>query len=128
MTKKPHIGIEYVAELLAKMNAEGGFLFSVLADQRGAPLVQQAIGLEDQVRTAALALVQKTAAQVRSQSGKAVTDEIVLSGTRGQRLVCRPFTAGKTALILAILISQNTGSYRELTNGVIREIQEQWQE
>ena len=73
-----------------------------------------------------VALIQKTALQVRQHLGLAPTDEISLYDAEGHRLVCRPFKANGYDMILAILITERGQSYRRLTNKVVNTIQQQW--
>jgi predicted regulator of Ras-like GTPase activity (Roadblock/LC7/MglB family) len=116
-----------LAKLLGEMNESGGFLISVLTDRHGFPIASAATPGQDPDRqSAVVALVQKTAAQVREQLGMAETDEISLYDSNGQRLVCRPFTANGYDLILAVLVPDRQKSYRRLTTHTVSDIRRLW--
>ncbi|MCQ3980323.1 MAG: hypothetical protein DPW09_43480, partial [Anaerolineae bacterium] len=97
-------GSTELARLLAEMNKAGEFPIAVLTDRHGFPIASAAApGQDPETQSAVVALVQKTAAQVRDQLGMAQTDEISLYDTNGQRLVCRPISVNGHDLILAVL-------------------------
>jgi predicted regulator of Ras-like GTPase activity (Roadblock/LC7/MglB family) len=109
------------------MNEQGGFPISVLTDRHGFSIAAAAAPNQDpEIQSAVVALVQKTAAQVRDQLGMAQTDEISLFDTEGRRLVCRPFSANGHEMILAVLVSDKHQSYRRLTNKTVNAIRRQW--
>lgn len=128
MTTKPtKSGSTELAKLLANMNEEGGFPVAVLTDRHGFPIASAAgPGQDPEMKSAVVALIQKTATQVSSQLGMAQTDEISLFDTEGRRLVCRPFNANGHDMILAILVPDKNQSYRRLTNQAVTAIQRQW--
>lgn len=108
-------------KVLADMNQAGGFAVSVLADSQGLTVASAAA--QDQraeAQAAAVALVQRTVAQVREQLGMAGTDEITLFDAEGRRLVCRIFGADDRRMILAVMIPHKHLSYRRLTNVAVR--------
>jgi predicted regulator of Ras-like GTPase activity (Roadblock/LC7/MglB family) len=116
-----------LAKLLSEMNEAGGFPIAVLTDRHGFPIASAAGPDQDpDTKSAVVAMVQKTAAQVRSQLGMAPTDEISLFDTEGRRLVCRPFSVNGHDLILAILVPNKNQSYRRLTNTTVNAIRRQW--
>ena len=120
-------GSTEIAEILASMNEEGAFLISVLTDLAGFPIAWAAVSEQDpDMQSAVVALIQKTARQVRDQLGMAQMDEISVFDAKGQRLVCRPFNANGHELILAVLIPQRDQTYRRLTNRSVRAIQIGW--
>lgn len=120
-------GATQLANVLAKMNAEGGFPIAILTDMEGFPIAWAAKPNQDpDLQSAVVALIQKTAAQVRHQLGMAQTDEISVYDRSGQRLVCRPFYANEHHVILAVLVTDKKQAYRQLTNTAIREIQRIW--
>jgi predicted regulator of Ras-like GTPase activity (Roadblock/LC7/MglB family) len=116
-----------ISRLLAKMNQEGGFDLSVLTDHEGLPIASAAEPDQDpEVHAAVVALVQKTALQVRNYIGFASTNEIMMNDIRGRRLVCRPFYIKGHEFILAVLIPDKTKTYRRLTNSAVNRIQKLW--
>ncbi|MBE7470093.1 MAG: hypothetical protein HS114_13250 [Anaerolineales bacterium] len=120
-------GSTELARLLAEMNKAGEFPIAVLTDRHGFPIASAAApGQDPETQSAVVALVQKTAAQVRDQLGMAQTDEISLYDTNGQRLVCRPISVNGHDLILAVLVPNKTASYRRLTNQAISAIRRAW--
>jgi predicted regulator of Ras-like GTPase activity (Roadblock/LC7/MglB family) len=120
-------GSTEIARLLTEMNRQGNFPIAVLTDKHGFPIASAAAPEQDpDTQSAVVALVQKTAGQVRQQLGMAQTDEISLYDTEGRRLVCRPFSANGHEMILAILIPDRHQSYRRLTNKAVSTIQRQW--
>lgn len=121
------VGSTELAKLLAEMNERGGFPIAVLTDRHGFPIASAAgPGQNPEAQSAVVALVQKTAAQVRDQLGMAQTDEISLFDTTGQRLVCRPINANGHEMILAVLVPDKDKSYRRLTNQTISAIRRLW--
>lgn len=117
-----------LAKLLSEMNEAGGFPIAVLTDRHGFPIASSVAGpgQDPDTKSAVVALVQKTATQVRNQLGMAETDEISLFDTEGRRLVCRPFSVNGHDLILAILVPDKNQSYRRLTNTTVNAIRRQW--
>jgi predicted regulator of Ras-like GTPase activity (Roadblock/LC7/MglB family) len=117
--------------VLSEMNELGGFSLSVLTDLQGFPIASAASADQaPDAQAAVVALVQKTAAQVRDRLGMAAADEITLFDSAGRRLVCRPFSVGDYGLILAVMIPDRRKRYRLLTNRAIRalhaELQSIW--
>lgn len=120
-------GSTQLANILAEMNREGGFPIAVITDMEGFPIAWAASASQDpDLQSAVVALIQKTAVQVREQLGMAQTDEISVFDRNGQRLVCRPFEVNQHHLILAVLVTNKAQSYRKLTNAAIRAIQKAW--
>lgn len=120
-------GSTELARLLAEMNEAGGFPIAVLTDRHGFPIASAAApGQNPDIQSAVVAMVQKTASQVRDQLGMAQTDEISLYDTSGQRLVCRPISANGHDMILAVLVPDKDKSYRRLTNQTVNAIRRQW--
>jgi predicted regulator of Ras-like GTPase activity (Roadblock/LC7/MglB family) len=127
MTTGSKSGSAVLSQLLAEMNENGNFPISVLTDKEGFPLASAAAAGQDPDKQAALvALIQKTANQVRSQLGMAATDEITMYDANGQRLVCRPFRINSYDLILAVVVPEKSSTYRRLTNSAIHQIRENW--
>ena len=123
----PKSGSTELARILAEMNKKGNFPIAVIADRQGFPIASAASpGQDPETQSAVVALIQKTAAQVRDQLGMAQTDEISMYDTEGRRLVCRPFSANKHDLILAVLVPDRNQSYRRLTNAAVNAIRRQW--
>jgi predicted regulator of Ras-like GTPase activity (Roadblock/LC7/MglB family) len=116
-----------LSHVLAEMNSKGNFPISVLTDRHGFPIASASSpGQNADTQSAVVAMVQKTASQVRDQLGMAQTDEISLFDTDGRRLVCRPFNANGHDMILAVLVTDRNGSYRRLTNQAVRDISKVW--
>lgn len=127
MTENPKTGSTEIARLLEEMNTQGDFPIAVLTDRHGFPIAAAASpGQDPDTQSAVVALVQKTAVQVRRQLGMTQTDEISVYDTAGRRLVCRPFNANEHDMILAVLVPDKKKSYRRLTNKTITAIQRQW--
>jgi|SRR5271157_2565023 len=113
--------------LLARLNDEGGFPISVLADSQGLTIAWSAThGLDPERQSAAVAFMQKSVLQVSKQLGMAEADEISFSDTNGQHLVCRLFHVNNYRLILAVLVPERDRSYRRATNQAVNEIHKIW--
>ncbi len=116
-----------LSQLLADMNKRGDFQVAVLTDPQGFPIASAAPpGGDPQTQAAVVALMQKTASQVRDQLGMGQTDEISMFDTVGRRLVCRPFNVSGQDMILAVLVSGKRKSYRHLTNQLIDAVRREW--
>jgi predicted regulator of Ras-like GTPase activity (Roadblock/LC7/MglB family) len=126
--KTTKAGSAELAQVLSDMNDQGSFPIAVLTDRQGFPIASASAPNEDpEMQSAVVALVQKTASQVRNQLGMAQTDEISLYDTAGRRLVCRPFAANGHDLILAVVVPDKNMAYRRLTNKAVSTIRRQWQ-
>lgn len=127
ITKGSNSGSTELAKLLIEMNEAGGFPIAVVTDRQGFPIASAAAPGEDpDMQSAVVALVQKTAAQVREQLGMAQTDEISMHDTEGRRLVCRPFSANGHDMIMAVVVPDKNQSYRRLTNKTVNAIRRKW--
>lgn len=127
MNSPQKFGSAELSDLLEDMNEEGQFQISILTNHHGFPISSAAAPNQDpEKQSAVVALVERTALQVRSQLGMALTDEISVFDTDGQRLVCRPFDANGHKLILSVLVSNKHTSYRRLTNKTINSIRRSW--
>lgn len=112
-------------QVLMVLNQQGGFTLSVLTDLQGFAIASSAApGERTEVQAAAVALVQKTAAQARDQLGMSSTDEISVFDQEGRRLVCRPFGADDRRLILAVMVPHRHQRYRRLTNEALRTVRD----
>jgi predicted regulator of Ras-like GTPase activity (Roadblock/LC7/MglB family) len=129
-TNIPKSGSTELARVLINMNKLGGFPIAVVTDRHGFPIASATLptaeGQDPETQSAVVALVQKTASQVRDQLGMSQTDEISLFDTEGRRLVCRPFSANGHDMILAVLVPDKRQSYRRLTNTAVNAIRRQW--
>ncbi len=124
---EPKSGSAELSQLLADMNERGGFPVSVLTDRNGFTIAAAAVpGQDPHMQAAAVALMQKTSAQVRDQLSMAQTDEVSVHDATGKRLVCRPFRAGSHDMILAVLVPDKQKSYRRLTNMTVDAIRQLW--
>ncbi|NTV47267.1 MAG: hypothetical protein HGB11_12260 [Chlorobiales bacterium] len=120
-------GSAEITKCLAEMNEKGGFPISVITDLQGFTIASSsANGHDPERQSAVVALVQKTAIQVRNHLGMGTTDEISLFDQNGQRLVCRPFNVRGHELILAVQVPEKHQAYRGLTNQAIKVIQKNW--
>ncbi len=127
MRSPPKSGSAELANLLTKMNEEGGFPVSVLTNRQGFSIASAVAPDQDpEKHSAVVALVQKTALQVREQLEMAKTDEISVFDTDGQRLVCRPVDTNGHNLILAVIIPDRHTYYRRLTNKTVTAIRRLW--
>jgi predicted regulator of Ras-like GTPase activity (Roadblock/LC7/MglB family) len=127
ITNGSNSGSTELAKLLIEMNEAGGFPIAVVTDRQGFPIASAAAPGEDpDMQSAVVALVQKTAAQVREQLGMAQTDEISMYDTEGRRLVCRPFSANGHDMIMAVVVPDKNQSYRRLTNKTVNAIRRKW--
>lgn len=116
-----------LSNVLAEMNTKGNFPISVLTDRHGFPIASASSpGQNPDTQSAVVAMVQKTASQVRDQLGMAQTDEISLYDKEGRRLVCRPFNANGHDMILAVLVPDRNSTYRRLTNQAVSAISKAW--
>jgi len=118
-----------LAKLLATMNEQGGFPIAVLTDRHGFPIAsatRPAAAQDPETQSAVVALIQKTAVQVRDQLGMAQTDDISLAAADGQRVGCRPFKVNGHDLILAVLVPGKARSYRRLTSQTVTAIRRLW--
>ncbi len=107
---------------LKRLNREGQFLASLVADVQGLPVV--AVDSEyNTERIAALsALVRDVSHRAESQLGFKKMDEVSLVDDDKVRLVCRYFKVGDQTYILSCVIPAYQ-TYRRLTNTALREIE-----
>ncbi len=127
MSSTTKSGSAEITNLLTIMNDEGGFPVSVLTNRQGFSIASAvAFDQDPEKHSAVVALVQKTALQVREQLEMAMTDEISMFDTDGQRLVCRPFETNGHDLILAVIIPDKNKSYRRLANKTVNAIRRLW--
>ncbi|KAA3643512.1 MAG: hypothetical protein DWQ07_23680 [Chloroflexi bacterium] len=123
----PRTGSAELAEILNTMNEKGDFPVSVLTDRDGFPIASAAMADQDSTKQAAVvALLQKTAAQVRNQLGFGQTDEITMFDMEGRKLVCRLFNANGHELVLAVMVADKRQTYRRLTNIAVNNIKQAW--
>lgn len=116
-----------LVQLLTEMNQEGGFPIAVITDRDGFPIASVCNADQDADRqSAVVALVQRTAQQVKDRMGMADTDEFSLYDTDGKRLVCRPFVATGHELILAVVVPDKDLPYRRLTTRTVNAIRHLW--
>lgn len=107
---------------LKRLNREGQFLASLVADVQGLTVV--AVDSEyNTERIAALsALVRDVSHRAESQLGFKKMDEVSLVDDDKVRLVCRYFKVGDQTYILSCVIPAYQ-TYRRLTNTALREIE-----
>jgi hypothetical protein len=120
-------GSEQMNNLLARMNAEGGFPISVLSDSQGLTIAFAAETDRDPERqSAVVAYMQKAAFLVGRQLGMAEPEEISFFDSAGLRLVCRPFSMDEYQLILAVLVPGRGRRYRRATTIAMQEVRRIW--
>lgn len=118
-----------LTEILDTLNKEGGFPISILTDSQGLAIASAAeTGMDPDRQSAVVAFIQKTALQVTRQLGFSGSEEISLTDKEGKHLICRSFTANHFELILSIMITDRSTSYRRITSNAIKQIAEVWSE
>ena len=116
-----------LSKCLEDMNRKGGFENAVITDMQGFPIASSVgAGGDAERQSAVVAMVQRTAQQVKHHLGMAQPDEISLADEGGKRLVCRPFSVRGQELILAVQVPDRNLAYRGLTNQTIKTIQKVW--
>lgn len=112
---------ELVEAQLKKLNKEGNFMASLVADVQGLPIA--AVDSEYSTdRIAALsALVQDVSHRAETQLGFKKMDEVSLVDDDKVRLVCRYFKVGDNIFVLSCVVPAYQ-AYRRLTNRAIKEI------
>jgi len=117
--------IARITQILRDLNQGGGFVASVLTDERGLALASVAEAEEDaQAQAAVVALVAKSASRVADQLGMAGTEEVAVSDTHGRLLVCRRFQVGERGFLLSVLVPGRHQRYRLLTNRAVQSLQQ----
>lgn len=113
---------ELLEAQLRRLNREGQFLASLVADVQGLPVA--AVDSEYNTdRIAALsALVRDVSHRAETQLGFKKTDEVSLVDDDKVRLMCRYFQVGDQTYILSCVIPAYQ-TYRRLTNRAIRELE-----
>jgi predicted regulator of Ras-like GTPase activity (Roadblock/LC7/MglB family) len=115
---------EQLGSLLSDVLRDGGFSLALLGDRDGFPVASAvAPGENEEASAAAVALMQRSASEARAHLGLGTTDEIMLHDELGRRLVCRPFRAGDSELILIVIVPGRRQPYRKVTNRAVREFQ-----
>jgi predicted regulator of Ras-like GTPase activity (Roadblock/LC7/MglB family) len=126
MIQKKEMRSAEIKDLLEQMSEQGEFLLAVLSDMDGLPLATVSNIEQDNLDNyaAVVALLQRTARQVKNQLEMGQTDEIMIRDDN-MRLVCRPFHASGEDLLLSVVVP-GLNSYRQLTNTFIRRIMSEW--
>jgi predicted regulator of Ras-like GTPase activity (Roadblock/LC7/MglB family) len=122
LLKKKELGFTELLEAqLKKLNRDGQFMASLVADVQGLPIA--AVDSEyNTERIAALsALVQDVSHRAETQLGFKKMDEVSLVDDDKVRLVCRYFHVGDQTYILSCVVPAYQ-AYRRLTSTAIREI------
>lgn len=115
--------------LLAKMNADGGFLLSVLTDSQGFSIAFAADQpMDHEKESAVIAVIQKMTVQVSKSLGMSATEEISIMDADGHCLICRPFTVSGYHMILGTMLANRQQPYRRLTNTMISQISRVWKD
>ncbi|MBU7044293.1 MAG: DUF2226 domain-containing protein [Theionarchaea archaeon] len=106
---------------LKRLNIEGDFLASLVADVQGLPVAAMDSKYNNEMIAALSALVRDVSYRAESQLGFKNVDEVSLVDDDKIRLVCRYFQVGDNPYILSCLVPAHQ-TYRRLTNTAIREI------
>lgn len=107
---------------LKRLNREGQFLASLVADVQGLPIAAVDSQYNTEMIAALSALVRDVSHRAETQLGFKKMDEVSLVDDDKVRLVCRYFTVGDSMYILSCVIpAQQT--YRRLTSTALREIE-----
>jgi predicted regulator of Ras-like GTPase activity (Roadblock/LC7/MglB family) len=112
---------ELLEAQLKRLNIEGQFLASLLADVKGLPIAAMDSEYNTEMIAALSALVRDVSHRAETQLGFKKTDEVSLVDDDKLRLVCRYFQVGNQTYILSCVIPAYQ-TYRRLTNSAIKEI------
>ncbi|MBN1936826.1 MAG: hypothetical protein JW934_19350 [Anaerolineae bacterium] len=112
--------LDLVQKQLAIMNQLGNFKISVLADRDGLPIAWTCQKAESPERySAAVALLNRTLDQVKSQLAWPKIDEIAIADEYGDRLVCRTANIDQQMLSLVVLVPKYQ-RYRRVMNQALQ--------
>jgi hypothetical protein len=128
MTTLAHLRYHEIADLLDRMDQEGGFTVSVLTDENGFPLAATGGTDASEEQAAVVAQIQRVVLRVQDHLSMAAPEEITLNDINGKKLVCRSFDTGGMRVLLAVLVPSRGKSYRKLMNQAIHSIQKAWEE
>ncbi|MCJ7716491.1 MAG: hypothetical protein MUO54_08225 [Anaerolineales bacterium] len=110
-------------DVLKDMNAEGGFIRSVLATSEGLPIAAAPENSDSELAGAMVVLLQQVSADTQDHLGMAPVDEVTIRTEDNNHLVCRTIVSGEDWLSLCALVPANK-AYRRATNKAVRKIRE----
>ena len=113
---------ELLVAQLRRLNIEGQFLASLVADVQGLPIAAVDSEYNTEMIAALSALVRDVSHRAETQLGFKKMDEVSLVDDDKVRLVCRYFRVGDLTYILSCVIPAYQ-TYRRLTNTALREIE-----
>ena len=119
---------ETIHEQLKAINQRGGFIATVVTDGDGLPLViaSQTESSDLAEMLAAVApLVQRMVKRSNERAGLSEANEVIINNDDGSRLICRFFTVGQQALILACVVPDQV-AYRRVMNDAISAVSKLW--
>jgi predicted regulator of Ras-like GTPase activity (Roadblock/LC7/MglB family) len=110
-------------EILQEMNANGGFIRSVLATSDGFSIASAPTNPDHELASAMIALLQQVSVETQDNLGLAAVDEVTIRTEDHSYLVCRTISSGADCLSLCALVPPGR-SYRRATNSAVRKIQQ----
>lgn len=113
---------ELLEAQLKRLNIEGQFLASLIADVQGLPVAAVGSEYNTEMIAALSALVQDVSHRAETQLGFKKMDEVSLVDDDKVRLVCRYFKVGDHIYVLSCVVPAYR-TYRRLTNTALREIE-----
>ncbi len=117
-----------ISKILSELNAEGGFLISILTDHHGFPIASAAqAGQDPESQSAVVAMIQKNTAHVHEHLEMGKVDLIQLSDEKGRNLIIRTFLVKKQELVLAVLTPDRRTAFRTLVRQTVKHISENWE-
>ncbi len=109
-------------EILQEMNADGGFIRSVLATSDGFSIASAPTNPDHELASAMIALLQQVSLETQDNLGLAPVDEVTIRTKEHSYLVCRTISTGDDCLSLCALVPPGR-AYRRATNQAVRKIQ-----
>jgi len=113
---------ELLEAQLRRLNIEGQFLASLVADVQGLPIAAVGSEYNTEMIAALSALVRDVSHRAETQLGFKKMDEVSLVDDDKVRLMCRYFQVGDQTYVLSCVIPAYQ-TYRRLTNVALREIE-----
>ncbi|MCD6425950.1 MAG: roadblock/LC7 domain-containing protein [Anaerolineales bacterium] len=108
-------------EILQEMNADGGFIRSVLATSDGFSIASAPTSPDHELASAMIALLQQVSAETQDNLGLAPVDEVTIRTEEHSYLVCRTIPTGGENLSLCAIVPPGR-AYRRATNRAVRKI------
>ena len=109
--------------ILQEMNAEGGFIRSVLATSDGFSIASAPTSPDHELASAMIALLQQVSVETQDNLGLALVDEVTIRTEDHSYLVCRTIPAGGQSLSLCAIVPPGR-AYRRATNRAVRKIRQ----